>query len=119
MRYAPNRVHKREWTEAGPPLPRSDKTPCPSDITGVECDALLQRSVPEESSDPRARRYAVRRSDRGVELFAAQVHSPSGQEPLELHGYPVASAPARVLRELRDRGDLLPSEYRRLLRGLS
>lgn len=119
MRYAPSVVHKREWTEAGPPLPRSDKTPCPSDITGVECNALLQSSVPEECSEPRARRYAVRRSERGVELFAAQVHSPAGQEPAEFHGYPVPTAPARVLRALRDRGDLLPPEYRRLVRGLS
>lgn len=119
MRYAPNVVHKREWTEAGLPLPRSDKTPCPSDITGVECDDLLQSSVSEEQSDPRARRYALRRSERGAELFAAQLHSPVGQEPMEFHGYPVPTAPARVLRQLRDRGDLLPSEYRRLIRGLS
>jgi hypothetical protein len=119
MRYAPNVVHKRQWTEAGPPSPRSDKSPCPSDLTTAECNALLQRSVPEDPTDARARRYAVRRSDVGVELFAAQVHSPAGQEPIELHGYPVPTAPAQVLRELRDRGELLEPEYRRLVRGLS
>jgi len=80
---------------------------------------LLQKSVPENPGDPRSRRYAVRRSDFGFELFAAQVHSPAGQEPLEFHGYPVPTAPARVLRALRDRGDLVASEYNRLIRGLS
>lgn len=60
----------------------------------------------------------MRRSDLGVELFAAQAHSPAGLEPTEFHGYPVPTAPARVLRELRDRRDLVPAEYRRLIRGL-
>lgn len=118
LRYVPNKVHKREWTEAEPPAPRSDKTPCPSDITAVECHDLLQDAVAEDPSDPRSRRYAVRRSDVGVELFAAQAHSPAGLDPIEFHGYPVPSAPARILRALRDRGDLVTSEYRRLIRGL-
>lgn len=118
MTYAPNLVHKREWTEAGPPSLRSDKSPRPTDLTAVECSALLRESIPEEPSDPRARRYAVGRSDSGIELFAAQVHSPVGNEPLEFHGYPVATAPARVPRTLRDRGDLLQPEYRHLVRGL-
>jgi hypothetical protein len=117
--YAPNPVHKREWTEAGPPAPRSDKTPCPPEITAVECHALLQSSIPEDPNDPRSRRYAVRRLDIGAELFAANAHSPAGQEPIEFHGYPVPTAPARVLRELLDRGDLLRPEYRRFIRGLS
>lgn len=104
---------------SAPPGLRSDKSPCPSDVTAVECHDLLQISVPEDSTDPRSRRYAVRRSEIGPELFAAQAHSPVGQEPIEFHGYPVPTAPARVLRTLRDRGDLLPAEYRRLVRGLS
>lgn len=119
MRYAPNIVHKRAWTEAGPPSPRSDKSPCPPDLTAVECNALLQASVPEDASDPRTRRYAVRRSQVGLELFAAQVHSPAGQEPLEFHGYPVPTAPAGVLRAFPDRGDLMRSEYRQLVRALA
>ena len=117
--YAPNRAHKRDWTEAGSPAARSDKSPCPSDITAVECHDLLQGSIPEDPADPRSRRYAVRRSDLGVELFAAQAHSAAGLEPIEFHGYPVPTAPAKVLRKLRDRGDLVSSEYRRLIRGLS
>ncbi len=119
FRYAPNRVRKTTWTEAGPPAPRSDKTPCPRDLGGVECSPLLAGSVAEEVLNPRSRRYAVRRSEIGLEVFAGQAHSPSGQEPIEFHGYPVASAPARVLRALRDRGDLAESEYKRLVRGLS
>lgn len=119
LTYAPNPTHKREWTEVGPPAPRSDKSPCPSDIAAVECHELLQGSVPEDPADPRSRRYAVRRSDLGAELFAAQAHSPAGLEPIEFHGYPVSTAPAKVLRKLRDRGDLLSPEYRRLIRGLS
>jgi hypothetical protein len=117
--YAPNPVHKREWTEVGPPAPRSDKSPCPNDITAVECHALLRGSIPEDPNDPRSRRFAVRRSDGGAELFAGQAHSPAGQEPIEFHGYPVATAPAKVLRQLRNRGDLLLPEYRRFIRGLS
>lgn len=117
--YAPNPTHKREWTGVGPPARRSDKSPCPSDITAIECHELLQIAIPEDPADPRSRRYAVRRSDIGAELFAALAHSPAGLEPIEFHGYPVPTAPAKVLRKLRDRGDLLPPEYRRLIRGLS
>lgn len=117
--YAPNPVHKREWTEVGPSAPRSDKSPCPSEITAVECQALLQNSILEDADDPRSRRYAVRRSDLGAEPFAAQAHSPAGQEPIEFHGYPVPAAPARVLRQMRNRGDLLQPEYRRFIRGLA
>ena len=100
-------------------MPWSDKSPCPTDMTVVERQDLLAASVPENPGDPRSRRYAVRRSDLGLELFAAQAHSPLGQEPIEFHGYPVPTAPARVLRELRDRGDLLVAEYRRLIKGLT
>lgn len=57
--------------------------------------------------------------DVGIEIFAAQAHSPAGQEPIELHGYPIAAAPAKVLRVFRDRGEVSEAEYRRLLRGLS
>lgn len=117
--YAPNRAHKREWTDAGPPAFRSDKSPRPPEITAIECAELLQTSIPEDPVDPRSRRYAVRRSDHGAELFAAQAHSPAGQDPVEFHGYPVPTAPAKVLRQLRDRGDLLAPEYRQLIRGLS
>lgn len=119
MRYAPNPVHKTVWTEAGSPSPWSDKTPCPADLTSGDCAELLMGSVPEDPGDPRSRRYAVRRAEVGVEIFAAQVHSPAGQEPIELHGYPVATAPAKVLRKLRDSGDLSEAEYRRFVRGLS
>lgn len=119
MRYVPNAVHKRTWTDAGPPSPRSDKTPCPTGITLLECQALLESSVPESPDDPRTCRYAVRRESTGVEVFAAQVHSPAGHEPIELHGYPVPTAPARVLREFKARGDLTELEYRRLVRSLS
>ena len=55
----------------------------------------LGSPVPEHAGDARSRRYAVRRTDLGPELFAAQAHSPAGQEPIEFHGYPVATAPAR------------------------
>lgn len=116
--YGPNPAHKQEWTNAGPPAPRSDKSPCPRDITAIECEELLRSAVPEEADDLRSRRYAARRTDDGVELFAAQAHSPAGQEPIEFHGYPVSTAPAKVLRSLRDRGDLLAPEYRRLVKGL-
>lgn len=119
LTYAPNPAYKPRWTDLGPPMPWSDKTPCPTDMTVVERQDLLAASIPETPGDPRSRRYAVRRSDRGPELFAAQAHSPLGQEPIEFHGYPVPTAPARVLRALRDRGDLLLAEYRRLIKGLT
>lgn len=88
-------------------------------MTSSECEALLRGSVPEDPDDPRTRRYAVRRADTGIEIFAAQVHSPAGQHPTELHGYPVPTAPARVLRALRDRGEISQPEYHGLIRGLS
>lgn len=119
LAYAPNPTHKPEWTDAGPPSFRSDKSSCPADLTVIQCRELLEASIPEDPGDPRSRRYAARRSDLGVELFAAQAHSPAGQEPIEFHGYPVPTAPAKVLRGLRDRGDIVPAEYRRLVRGLS
>ena len=73
MRYLPNPAHKIETTEAGPPAWRPDKTPCPKEMTLAERTQLLLDSIAEDPNSPASRRFAVRRSESGLEFFAAQM----------------------------------------------
>ena len=118
MRYFPNRAHKRETTEAGPPRWRPDKEPCPAEMTPRERTDLLCGSIPEYPDSPTSRRFAVRRGERGLEFFAAQATRTTEDGEVEYHGYPTNQVPGKVLRRLRDRGDITRAEYLRLVREL-
>ena len=73
MRYLANPAHKTETTEAGPPLWRPDKEPCPEGMTLRERTTLLRESIAENPDAPHSRRFAVCRTESGLHFFAAQV----------------------------------------------
>ena len=112
MRYWPNPAHKRETTEAGPPRWRPDKQPCPNDMTVAERNQLLETSIPDPDA-PRPRRFNVRRGPRGLELYEAKLTREVDGEP-EFHGHPATRIPNKVLRALRERGDISAAEFGKL-----
>ena len=117
MRYFPNPAHKVETTEAGPPRWRPDKTPCPEGMTIQERTQLLRDSIAENPDSPTTRRFAVRRSDSGLEFFAAQMTRIVNGET-EYHGYPTFYVPVKILRQFRDNGIITRSEYRMSVKRL-
>ena len=115
MRYFANPAHKIETTEAGPPRWRPDKTPCPEGMSLRERTTLLRDSVAENPDAPDSRRFAVRRTDSGLEFFAAQV-TQVVNGAIEYHGYPTHRVPGKILRRFRDQGKISDAEYRRLVK---
>jgi len=115
MRYWPNPAHKKQTTEAGPPKWWPDKEPCPEEITPAERDELLRNAIATDEANPRSRRYAVRRSSAGLEVYDAKCHGDYEGEP-EFHAHPAGYVPASVLRALRDSGVLTLPEYKKLVR---
>jgi hypothetical protein len=113
MRYWPNPAHKRQTTEAGPPLWRPNKEPCPDDMTVQERRELLSSSIPNDPGDPHSRRYNVRRTSRGIELYEAKWTRDVNGVP-EFHGHPASYVPARVLRTFLADGKITSPEYNRL-----
>jgi hypothetical protein len=116
MRYFPNPAHKLETTEAGPPRWWPDKEACPR-MTPRERLALLRSSIPRDAALPRSRRYAVRRTETGLEFFEAKFTREVDGDP-EFHGHPTSRVPARVLREFQSRGLISKAEYRKLVQTL-
>ena len=117
MRYVPNQAHKVETTEAGPPRWRPNKEPCPEGMTLRERAELLRDSIAENPDAPASRRFAVRRTESGLEFFTAQVTQVVNGE-VEYHGYPALYVPGKVLRRFRDQGKISQSEYRHLVKRL-
>lgn len=113
MRYWPNPAHKRRTSEAGPPLWRSGKTPCPDDMTVTERNALLAAAVADRPEDPRSRRYNVRRGPRGLELYDFKWTRDVDGDP-EFHGHPTTFLKGEILRRLLATGAISESEYGRL-----
>src|SRR4051812_32699721 len=117
MRYWPNPAHKRETTEAGPPRWGPHKDFCPNGMTVQERNALLQVSLPTDVANPRSRRYVVRRTLTGPELYDIKWTRDVEGEP-EFHGHPATRIKRSVLRALRDAGQLTEPEYQRFARDL-
>jgi hypothetical protein len=92
---------------------RPDKTPCPDDLTVAERNDLFVTSVADNPADPCSKRYNVRRTAGGLELYEAQCAEFDGD--VECHGYPTSHIPAKVLRMLRDAGTITDVEYNRLV----
>lgn len=108
---------KVETTEAGPPGWRPNKEPCLERMSLRERTALLRDSVAENPDSPASRRFAVRRTEAGLELFTAQLTQIVNGEA-EYHGYPTRYVPGRILRRFRDQGKISQSEYRSLVKRL-
>lgn len=117
MRYFANPAHKVETTEAGPPAWRPDKTPCPEGMTLPERTHLLLNAIAEDQNSPASRRFAVRRSDSGLEFFAAQMTRIVNGET-EYHGYPTGYVPGNILRQFRENGSITRPEYNKLVKRL-
>lgn len=117
MRYFANPAHKKETTEAGPPRWRPDKEPCPEGMTLRERTELLRESIAERPDSPASPRFAVRRSESGLEFFTARMTRVVDGE-VEYHGYPTRRVPGRVLRRLREQGRISQAEYRNLVKRL-
>ena len=117
MRYVPNQAHKVETTEAGPPAWRPNKEPCPEGMTLRERAELLRDSVAEDPGVSASRRFAVRRTESGLEFFTARMTQVVNGE-VEYHGYPTPCVPGKVLRQFRNQGKISQSEYRRLVKRL-
>ena len=117
MRYFANPAHKVETTEAGPPAWSPDKAPCPKGMTLRERTDLLRNSVAEDPDVPGSRRFALRRTESGLEFFTAQMTRVVDGE-FEYHGYPTSYVPGKILRHFRDQGAISNSEYRSLVKRL-
>src|SRR5258708_29847749 len=116
MRYWTDRAHKRQTTEAGPPAWRPDKDPCPDDLTVADRNELLAAAIPLDPQSPHSRRYNLRRTVAGLELFEAKFTEVVGGAVV-FHGHPATYVPAKVLRQFRDRGLISIAEYKRLVKG--
>jgi len=117
VHYWPNPAHKVETTEAGPPAWVPSKEKCPRDITIAERDALLEASIAVEPADPRSRRFAVRRTTSGLEIFDVKYTRDVDGDP-EFHGHPASRIDGRVLKVFRNNGQITSAEYTRLRREL-
>lgn len=116
MLYWPNPAHKDHTSEAGPPSWNPYKEKCPR-MTVAERDALLQASIPVDPRDPRSRRFAVRRTAAGIELFDVKYTEDRGGVPV-FHGHPASRVPIEVLREMKSLGSITDAEYSRLRKEL-
>lgn len=87
--------HKVETTEVGPPAWRPDKTPCPERMTLPERTQLLRDSIAEDPGSPTSRHFAVRRSDSGLEFFAAEFLLPSEALREDAHSLDSYAEPER------------------------
>ena len=86
-------------------------------MTLPERTQLLRDSIAEDPNSPKSRRFAVRRSESGLELFAAQMTRIVNGET-EYHGYPTVYVPGRILRQYRGDGTITQPEYRKLIKRL-
>ena len=94
-----------------------DKAKCPRGMTVEQRNAVLAASVPVEASDPRSRRFAVRRTSTELEIFDIKYGRDVDGVP-EFHGHPASRIDRGALKLFRDAGQITPTEYNRLRRKL-
>lgn len=94
-----------------------DKAKCPRGMTVEERSTLLAASVPVDASDPRSRRFAVRRTSTDLEVFDIKYGRDVDGVP-EFHGHPASRIDRGALKLLRDAGQITPAEYNRLRKEL-
>lgn len=116
--YWPNPAHKRETTEAGPPRWHPNKEACPSEMTVEERQRLLAASIPQDSGNPTSRRFAMRRTQAGIEFFEGKYTERRGDD-IVFHGHPTSRVPYQVLKQFAQANALTPVEFRRLVRNLA
>ena len=117
MHYWPNPAHKTHTTEAGPPAWSPDKDPCPAGMSVPERHALFNASLPVDAADPRSRRFALRRTDRGLEIYDLKFTGDVDGDP-EFHGHPATRVNRDILKAWRNVGAISQAEYARLRKEL-
>lgn len=117
VHYWPNPAHKLETTEAGTPAWTPNKEKCPRGMTVEERDQLFAASVPVDGTDPRSRRFAIRRTNSGLEVFDIKWGRDVDGDP-EFHGHPAWRIDRGVLKILRDRSLISAAELNRLRKEL-
>lgn len=95
-------------------IPHKEK--CPRGMTIAERKALLDESLPVDPTDPHSRRFAIRRVD-GLEIFDIK-HGCDVDGEAEFHGHPASRIDPKVLKRLRDSGQITPAEFNQLRKEL-
>jgi hypothetical protein len=95
------------------------KEKCPPDMTAVERDDLLSRSIPKGDRPTDPRRYAVRRTTTGPEFYESKLTRLESNGTIVVHGHPTTRVPPSVLRRMRDVGLITKAEYERFRKELS
>jgi hypothetical protein len=85
-------------------------------LTIADRNALLEAAIPIDPVSPRSRRYNVRRTLGGLEIYEAKF-TEEAAGTVVFHGHPATYVPAKVLRQFRDQGLISAAEYRRLVKG--
>jgi hypothetical protein len=116
--YHPSAPHKTTTTEAGPPVWNPYKEKCPPQLTTRESQRILETSHAEGDDPLEPRRWAVHRSELGTEFFESKFTERRADGSVVVHGYPTARVPPKVLRKMRDAGDLTQAEYNRFRKEL-
>jgi hypothetical protein len=86
-------------------------------MTVEERDEIFAASVPVDETNPCSRRFAVRRTSSGLEIFDIKYGRDTGGVP-EFHGHPASRIDRGALRRLRDAGQINDAEYNRLRKEL-
>ena len=112
--YEPSPSHKVETTAAGPPKWNPYKERCPVNLGISERESLLAESASRSDDDIDPRRWAVRRTRSGLELYESKLTREMPDGSIVVHGHPTRRVPPPVLRLWRDRGKISAAEYNRL-----
>jgi len=118
IEYEPSPAHKYGTTVVGPPTWNPSKEKCPEDLTVSERKELLRQSFAPDGRADNPRRYALRRASAGTEFYESKRTVVKLDGTIVVHGHPTRRVPPAVLRQMRDKGLILPAEYRRLVREL-
>jgi hypothetical protein len=86
-------------------------------MTVAERNVLFMNSVSATPGDPHSRRFALRRTEYGIEVYDVKWTQDVGNDP-EFHGHPATRVPSAVLKAWREAGVITAAEYGRLRREL-
>lgn len=87
-------------------------------MTVGERQALLTDSLPEDQENPKSRRFAIRRSAKGIEFFEAKFTEKDGDD-LVFHGHPATRVPYGVLKQFQQKGLLNSAEVKSFVKKLA
>lgn len=116
--YEPSPSHKVETTVVGPPKWNPHKERCPVDLDLEEREVLLAGSIASDDDGENPRRWAVRRTAKGLEFYESKLTREMPDGTIVVHGHPTRRVPPKVLRTMQAQGLINPAEYNRLRKEL-